>query len=305
LAFPWFNFDKILYCFGSMSAREFPGSAFGISSDQGKDETTKSCDFSIKTPAINLPKGVGPIKGIEERFEVSAVNGTSSLSIPLPLSHSRQGFQRQLSISYNSGIGNGPFGLGWELNIPSITRQTSKKIPEYKDYDESDVIVLSGAEDIIPKLNNDGSGNWTKIEETKTESGKSYLVTEYMPRVEGLYAIIEKWRKTNSGMIHWRSISHDSVKLFYAHTAESRISDPKEENKISNGYSNTSLMIKELSLSTGDPTPESVSRQLRSGRYGDQPKVDYALNHAQWYIKSKKSTPGVKRKGKQSILVSP
>jgi len=58
--------------------------------------------FSIEAPSVSLPKGGGAIKGIDEKFSVNAVNGTSSFSIPVPVSSAR-GFAPSLSLSYNSG----------------------------------------------------------------------------------------------------------------------------------------------------------------------------------------------------------
>ncbi|WP_366836081.1 SpvB/TcaC N-terminal domain-containing protein [Nitrosomonas sp.] len=40
---------------------------------------------------------------------------------------------------------------------PAITRKTDKGLPRYNDADESDVFILSGAEDLVPVLNPDGS----------------------------------------------------------------------------------------------------------------------------------------------------
>lgn len=54
----------------------------------------------------------------------------------------RSGFGPQLSLSYSSGAGNGPFGVGWSLALPSITRQTDKGLPQYLDESESDVFIL-------------------------------------------------------------------------------------------------------------------------------------------------------------------
>src|SRR5690606_31296652 len=88
--------------------------------------------------AIELPKGGGAIKGIEATFRVNAVNGTSSFGIPLPLSPSRHGAIPPLELSYNSGSGNSPFGLGWDIAIPEICRKTEKSLPLYKDEEESD-----------------------------------------------------------------------------------------------------------------------------------------------------------------------
>ena len=110
-------------------------------------------------PAINLPKGGGAIRGIGEKFAANPVTGTGSLTIPIATSPGRSGFGPQLSLSYDSGAGNGPFGLGWNLSLPSITRKTDKGLPRYFDADESDEFILSSAEDLVPVLVSDTDGN--------------------------------------------------------------------------------------------------------------------------------------------------
>ena len=76
-------------------------------------------------PTLTLPKGGGAIRGIGEKFGTNPVNGTASLSVPIYASPGRSGFGPQLSLSYDSGSGNGPFGFGWSLSLPSITRKGS------------------------------------------------------------------------------------------------------------------------------------------------------------------------------------
>ena len=61
-------------------------------------------------PSISLPKGGGAIRGIGEKFAANSVTGTGSLSVPIYTSPGRSGFGPQLSLSYDSGTGNGPFG---------------------------------------------------------------------------------------------------------------------------------------------------------------------------------------------------
>jgi hypothetical protein len=74
------------------------------------------------------------------------------MTVPIATSPGRSGFGPQLLLSYDSGSGNGPFGFGWSLPIPAITRKTDKGLPLYRDADESDVYLLSGAEDLVPAL---------------------------------------------------------------------------------------------------------------------------------------------------------
>src|SRR6266699_2554022 len=107
---------------------------------------------SSPLPSISLPKGGGAIRGIDEKFSANPVTGTGSMTVSIAASPGRSGFGPQISISYDSGSGNGPFGFGWNLSLPSITRKTDKGLPRYHDAEESDVFMLSGAEDLVPVL---------------------------------------------------------------------------------------------------------------------------------------------------------
>jgi RHS repeat-associated protein len=184
-----------------------------------------------KQPSITLPKGGGAIKGIEEKFEVNAVTGTAGFSIPLPGSPSRQNFAPQLVLSYDSGAGNSPFGLGWNVGVPAISRKTEKKLPEYRDEEESDVFILSGAEDLVPLLERDGT-TWKRYRASVQEDGCTYTVFRYRPRIEGLFARIERWVNQQTGDTHWRSISPDNVHLVYGINPEARLTDPEDPSRV-------------------------------------------------------------------------
>src|SRR5437899_2667509 len=97
---------------------------------------------------ISLPKGGGALHGIGETFSPDLHTGTGNFTVPLALPPGRNGFQPQLSLVYSTGNGNGPFGLGWSLSIPGVSRKTSKGIPLYDD--AKDTFLLSGAEDLVP-----------------------------------------------------------------------------------------------------------------------------------------------------------
>lgn len=82
---------------------------------------------------IALPKGGGALQGIGETFAPDLFTGTGNFTVPLALPPGRNGFQPELNLVYSTGHGNGPFGLGWGLSIPGVSRQTSKGIPRYDD----------------------------------------------------------------------------------------------------------------------------------------------------------------------------
>src|SRR4051794_28948679 len=100
---------------------------------RGKNSDGPADNFVVSAPTLSLPKGGGAIRGMGEKFAANPVTGTGSMSVPIATSPGRSGFGPQLSLSYDSGSGNGPFGFGWSLSIPAITRKTDKGLPEYRD----------------------------------------------------------------------------------------------------------------------------------------------------------------------------
>lgn len=179
-------------------------------------------------PAIELPKGGGAINNIGEKFSVNTVTGTGAASIPIALTAGRGGFQPELNLTYDSGSGNSPFGLGWSLSIPSISRKTSKGIPIYDDLTESDVFTISGAEDLVPFLNKDN--NWERVVNTEHPEYDRYA---YRPRLESGFAKIEKWiNKSDPSDVHWQTISPNNVTSIYGRSQASRIVNPSVEREI-------------------------------------------------------------------------
>jgi hypothetical protein len=197
----------------------------------GATESTNS--GLVAPPSISLPKGGGAIRGMGEKFAANPVTGTGSMSVPLATSPGRSDFGPQLSLTYDSGAGNGPFGFGWNLSLPAITRKTDKGLPKYRDEDESDVFILSGAEDLVPALVQDRINHWVPDERSQTVNFATYEIKRYRPRIEGLFARIERWtNRVDQTDSFWRSISKDNVTTYYGRTAESRISDPDDGTKI-------------------------------------------------------------------------
>lgn len=181
-------------------------------------------NFQLQIPSITLPKGGGALKGIDEKFSVNAVNGSASFSIPLPITPGRHGFQPSLALSYNSGAGNSVFGLGWNIDFPSIQRKTDKQLPQYCDLEESDVFLFSGAEDLVPYLNEQG------IVEIY-ESGQ-FTVKRYWPRIEGGFAKIEQVCINKSPAFYWKITARDNTVTFFGRTPAYQVSDPQNINRI-------------------------------------------------------------------------
>ncbi len=194
---------------------------------------------AFTAPSISLPKGGGAIHGIGEKFAANPVTGTGSMSIPIATSPGRSGFGPQLSLSYDSGSGNSPFGFGWSCSTPSISYKTAKGLPTYQPQDdnESGVFILSGTEDLVPEFRKKAHGNWMRDPKGNLvifeDLHEGYCVRRYRPRIEGLFARIERWTNVHDPKdVYWRSISKDNILTLYGKDVNSRIFDPEDASHI-------------------------------------------------------------------------
>jgi len=146
----------------------------------------------VENQVITLPKGGGALHGIGEKFSPDLHTGTGNFTVPIALPPGRNGFQPQLNLVYSTGSGNGPFGLGWSLSIPGVSRKTSKGVPRYTD---EDIFILSGAEDLVPV------------------PGGPPAATRYRPRTEGLFARIDHHH--DSANDYWEVRSKDGLVSLY------------------------------------------------------------------------------------------
>lgn len=197
-------------------------------SEQAKLEAPGMPEIKMPdAPGIELPKGGGALQGIGEKFTANPATGTASFSVPIAMSPGRGGFGPQLGLSYDSGSGNSPYGLGWNVGVAAIMRKTQGQLPQYMDASESDTFILSGAEDLVPLLKED-NGDWISEDYT---SG-SYDIKRYRPRTEGLWARIERWLDTGTGISHWKTISKGNMTTIYGESASCRVADPNDAKKV-------------------------------------------------------------------------
>lgn len=102
---------------------------------------------------ISVPVGGGALKGLGEAFVPDLQTGTGQFTVPLALPSGRNGLHPDLNLSYGTAAGNGPFGLGWKVNVPTVARKTSKGVPRYRPYraqvHDRDKFVFS-EDDLVP-----------------------------------------------------------------------------------------------------------------------------------------------------------
>ncbi|HEY2567018.1 MAG TPA: SpvB/TcaC N-terminal domain-containing protein [Candidatus Aquirickettsiella sp.] len=170
----------------------------------------------IVTPELNFPKGGGTIQGLGEAVGNGGMLGTATLSIPLPISPARS-LTPGLALSYSSGAGNSPFGLGFFLSISSISRRVAKGVPSYTDEDE---FLYFNREVLVPAADS-------------VRAEHEYQVRRFYPRLEGGFDKIEYWQhKTDKNDQFWRVYQADGTQHILGKTAAAKISDPKKTENI-------------------------------------------------------------------------
>ncbi|WP_405820218.1 FG-GAP-like repeat-containing protein [Streptomyces sp. NBC_01390] len=162
--------------------------------------TSGTTDATVAGSVISLPQGGGAVSGLGEKFTPDLFTGTGNMSVPLEMPAGRPGATPTLSLAYSTGTGNGPFGLGWQLSLPGVSRKTSHGVPRYVDAPgegdgPADVFVLAGAEDLVPI------------------AGSHPGRVRYRPRTEGLFARIEHVRDATGD--YWEVRSKDGSRTTY------------------------------------------------------------------------------------------
>ncbi len=84
--------------------------------------------------AVVLPAGPGSILGLGEDFAPDLPTGSAKYVLPIALPRGVTGFTPDdLGLKYDSGLGNGILGFGWELDLPRVERRLTKPLPRYVD----------------------------------------------------------------------------------------------------------------------------------------------------------------------------
>ena len=89
----------------------------------------------VSTEAISMPSLPGSVEGLPLTINESGAKGQFNFSIEIKVPRGINGLSPDFKISYNSGDGQSEFGLGWSLNLQSISLDTKKGVPTYSNSD--------------------------------------------------------------------------------------------------------------------------------------------------------------------------
>jgi hypothetical protein len=171
--------------------------------------------LQIITPTI---AGSASIATIGNSLGPVGTRGAASFALPLPVSSARH-LTPALTLQYSSQSGNGPFGIGMQLPIPSIARKTSKGVPHY------------GGDDVM--VGPDGVDLWPDLErQTHSKiADQTFAVVRYFPRIESSFDIYELWTSFESAPF-WRVQGSNGHLYCYGKSEASRIADPGKPTHI-------------------------------------------------------------------------
>lgn len=171
----------------------------------------------IDSNKLALPKGGGAYKGLKNDMNINLFSGSGAIQIPIYTSPCR-GCEPKINLGYSTAGGNGVLGMGMSLDIPAISRRTSKSIPRY---DETDILVMTGKGELVLK----------DCYQHKDE------VTErvYQLRYEKDFADIRYYEKIQSGKIeksYWKVTDRQQTVFEFGSSQSERIADPDREERI-------------------------------------------------------------------------
>jgi len=165
----------------------------------------------VSPNTVSLPSGPGSIEGLGEAFQPMLNTGTARYAVKISLPPGTNGHTPQLSLSYESGLGDGPAGIGWTFGPVGVKRQTDLGIPRYVDGPNG--------------IDDDHDGETDEADETDRFIGVEgeELVQlgdgTFRARVEGAFV---RYRRVGD---HWEAHLKDGTRLEFGLTAQSRVSD--------------------------------------------------------------------------------
>ena len=143
------------------------------------------------------PESAAFQSGAIKNFQADLFTGAARYKIPIVLPQGRDGIQPNLSLNYSSQSANGWCGVGWNLEIPSISRSTKWGVP---NYDNSDIFIYNSGDAQIELVNIGGN--------------------EYRVKIEG------EFLKFTFDSSSWQMIDKSGKRYFFGSTDASRQTNP-------------------------------------------------------------------------------
>jgi len=186
-------------------------------------------DSAAPVTAPSLPKGGGSLQSIGKGWGAFGAHGTATYEIALPISPGR-GFAPPLSLAYASSNGNGIFGIGWGLSLPSVARRTSHGVPAYTEADE---IIGPDAVVWLAERDTQGTIRSTQVERyNNLKLAQTYTVIRHFPSIERRFDRIEHWSSASDKPGFWLVHGADGSLHLFGKNPSARRADPQDPNRV-------------------------------------------------------------------------
>ncbi|MFG1610484.1 SpvB/TcaC N-terminal domain-containing protein [Actinoplanes sp. NPDC049265] len=178
-------------------------------------------------PEIAAPGGQ-QIAGLGETFRPDTVTGAAEVTVSI-FSAPARGAEPHLALRYTSGGGNGVFGLGFQLPMPSVTRRTELGVPMYAG---DDTFVLDGGDILVPRYA-PGGGAWQPVLRVAGLEGSSYRVAAFRRGVESTFDVIEWWTNVADPVdSFWIIVGSRNERTVLGRDPACRIADPADPGHV-------------------------------------------------------------------------
>jgi len=220
--------------------------------------------LSITEPSIAKSASIATIG---KSWGSVGTTGRASFELRLPFSAGR-GFDPGMTLSYDSQSGNGTFGIGWHLNLSTITRQTNKGVPRYTD---DDVFLSPMGEELVAERDtNDEIKSRDEIEYRGLPIG-AHQVVQYRPRVESTFDVLEYWRSEANPEGFWLVHGADGSLHLFGKVGTARKADPQDPNRVVTWLLQESMNARGEHIcyeyKAEDPTENPAPHDYRAQRY--------------------------------------
>ncbi|AKK00380.1 toxin [Pseudomonas chlororaphis] len=221
---------------------------------------------ALPVTAPSLPKGGGAIQSIGKGWSPVGAHGTAVYEMALPISPGR-GFAPPLSLNYASTLGNGVFGIGWGLSLPSVARRTSQGVPAYGQDDE--IIGPTGVV-WLPERDAQEAVASTRVDHyNELALGTVYTVTRHFPRTENRFDRIEHWASPGDTPGFWLVHGADGSLHVFGKSQASRRVDPGDARRVGEWLLEESLNAHGEHILYQYQTDATAQRYLSRVSYGN------------------------------------
>jgi len=169
-------------------------------------------------PTTSLPTSAdgGGFGSGKLNFQPDLFTGRFTYSVPVEVPPGRQNSQPKLALNYNSSVGNGLCGVGWQFEIGKIERETRYGVPALWttnttpiQYDDGKSFAIS-----MGAIN----GHLVRV------SPKGQSPAEYRLSVDTSY--LKFLYYNNSSNAYWNLVDKDGKQYYFGESSSNRIDNP-------------------------------------------------------------------------------